>query len=61
VEMLLTWWYVILLWAAISMAVVVTTREVAREFFGDKNGLSTYIGEFVGFCICVGFAIFTLI
>jgi hypothetical protein len=61
VEMLLTWWYVILLWAAISMAVVFTTRELAREFFGDKNGLSTYVGEFVGFCICVGFAIFTLI
>ena len=58
---LLSSWYVVLLWAVISMAVVATTREIAREFFVDKNGYSPYIGEFVGFCICVGFVVITLL
>jgi hypothetical protein len=43
------------------MAIVSITRESAREFIVDKQGYSPYIGEFIGFCICVGFVVFTLL
>jgi len=60
-DVFLSTWWVVLLWAGISMAVVAVARESAREFIVDKQGYSAYIGEFIGFCICVSFVVLTLL